>query len=130
MKVPHASVIFGFCMASAFVCAFAFAVVFQLTLPSTDAAYPVTLAHVFDDTLVNVSAIIGAVAFGIFSFPFVFFALRKTRPAISAPVILSTVLLEILLATPFIGYGAIAGALLVLVGVCVYFATRKDSRSG
>ena len=106
--------ILALCLGAAFVCAFAFVVMLRFSLPPTDEAYGVPLSQLFSDPFVFFGAVYGAVFFGLISFPFAYFAVRKVRLAPAALFIFGTVLGEILFVTPFLGPVGLFGAVLTL----------------
>jgi hypothetical protein len=103
--------ILTFCMASAFVCAFAFVLLFQRSLPPSDRAYGLPLLRVFSDPLVSGGAVYGAILFGIASFPFMLIALPKQRYLSGAFIVLAVVLCEIVVVTPFFGWFGFIGSM-------------------
>lgn len=124
--------ILALCLGAAFVCAFAFLVMLRYSLPPTDEAYGAPLSQLFSDPFVFFGAVLGAVFFGLVSFPFAYLAVRKARLAPAALFVFGAVLGEILFVTPFLRWGGLFGAvpaLAVALSVCRFsrwriFATR------
>src|SRR5208282_6582899 len=103
------------------VCAFAFVVMLQFSLPPSDGAYGIPMRQLFSDPLVFFGAIYGGTVCGVVSFPFAYFAVRNRRLLTSALFIFGVVILEILFVTPFAGWVGLVGsvpALSVSVLVC------------
>jgi hypothetical protein len=113
--------VFGTCIGAAFVCAFVFVAMLHFSLPPSDAAYGMPISDWFSDPFVFGSAICWAIVFGILTFPFAYFAVRKRRLLTSALFAFGLAVTEILLVTPFAGWRGLAGcvpALIVGLVVC------------
>jgi len=128
----RAMTILALCMGAAFACAFVFVVMLKFSLSPSDEAYGLPWSRWFSDPFVFFGAIEGAVFFGLLSFPFVYFSIRKLRLLTSTLFVFGLVLGEIVLVTPFAGWlglfgsgPALAGALLI----CRFSGWRMFARS-
>ena len=128
----RALAIFGLCIGAAFVCAFVFVAMLQLSLPPSDGAYGIPFPRIFSDPFVRLITITWAVIFGLISFPFVFFTIRKLRLLTTTLFVFGAVLGEIVLVTPFWGWRGLHGSVAALAGallVCRFSGWRIFARA-
>lgn len=97
---------------------------FKFSLPPTDRAYGLPLSGFLTDPFVFSGAVFGGVFWGLTSFPFAYFTLRKLRLCMAASFVFGAVLAEILIVTPIAGGFVIWGAILVLVSALIVASTR------
>ncbi|HEV2396839.1 MAG TPA: hypothetical protein VGS27_07860 [Candidatus Sulfotelmatobacter sp.] len=115
--------VFGLCIGAALVCAFAFVAMLHFSLPPSDSAYGLSIAELLSDPFVFSGAIYGGVVCGVLSFPFAYFSTRNRRLLNSTLFVFGVVLAEILLVTPFAGWGGLVGSVPALgfgLLVCQY----------
>ena len=101
----------------AFVTAFIFILVIQLTLPPDDLAYGQTIFTTFNDPFVRAVATPVACVSGLLASPLLFFCLRRQRLTLTLPIVFGAVLTAVVLTTPFsqrlglfCAYAALAGS--------------------
>jgi hypothetical protein len=128
----RALTIFVFCIVAAFVCAFAFVLLLQRSLPPSDSAYGLPLSRVFSNPFVSGGAVEGAIVFGVTSVPFMYIALPQRRFLKGAFIVFVVVLSEILLVTPFFGWLGLFGSLPAfgLAWAYVWDKSVTSSRAG
>lgn len=84
----------------AFVSAFVFIAVIQLTLPSNDEAYGQSVLRTLADPFVTGIATPVALLAGVLATPLLYFSLRRRRLAVALPIVFGTVLVAVVIATP------------------------------
>ena len=115
------------CQGAAFMCAFVFVAMLGFSLHRSDSAYGQSLSQTLSDPFVSNGAILGGLFFGLVSFPFVYFTLRKPRLSTAASFVFGVVLAEIAVITPFRGSLGLFGSIPALAGalfVCRYSGWR------
>jgi hypothetical protein len=113
--------IFALCLGAAFVCAFAFVAMLQLSLPPTDLDYGrLSLSGLLADHIMLDESLLGGFIFGCMSFPFAYFSLRDLRLLTTAPFVFGAVLAEIVLITPFFGWPGFFGAVPTLAWALLF----------
>jgi hypothetical protein len=125
--LTRALVIFALCLGAAFTCAFVFVAMLGFSLPPSDSAYGLSLSQRLSDPFVSNGAILGGIFFGLVSFPFVYFTLRKLRLSTAASFVFVVVLAEIAIVTPFGGWLGLFRSIPALAGalfVCRYSGWR------
>jgi hypothetical protein len=103
--------IFGLCIGAALICAFVFVVMLQFSLPPSDGAYGLPIAKWLSDPFVFFGALYGGAVCGVLSFPFAYFGTLHRRLLTSALFVLGVVITEIVLVTPFAGWGGLVGSI-------------------
>ena len=83
----------------------------HFSLSPSDEAYGIPVTQFFTDPFVFFGAIYGGTFLGALSFPFVYFAVRNRRLLTSTLFVFGVVVTEILLVTPFAGWGGLVGSL-------------------
>jgi hypothetical protein len=101
----------------AFVTAFIFILVIQLTLPPDDLAYGQPIFTILSDPFVRAVATPVAFVSGLLASPLLFFCLRRLRLTLTLPIVFGSVLAAVVLTTPFsqrlglfCAYAALAGS--------------------
>ena len=115
--------VLGLCIGAASVCALVFVVMLRFSLPPSDEAYGMPVTQFLTDPFVFFGAVYGAAFLGALSFPFAYFATRNRRLFTSTFFIFGAVIMEILLVTPFAGWGGLVGSVPALgfgLLVCKY----------
>lgn len=115
--------VFGLCIGAALICAFAFVVMLHFSLPPSDGAYGIPIAQFLSDPFVFFGAVYGGAFCGVLSFPLAYFATRHRRLLTSVLFVFGGVITEILLVTPFAGWGGLVGSVPALgfgLLVCKY----------
>jgi hypothetical protein len=107
--------VFCLCIGAALVCAFVFVVMLHFSLPPSDGAYGIPITQLFADPFVFVGAMYGGTFLGVLSSPFAFFAVRNRRLLRSTLFIFGVVIVEIMLITPFAGWGGLVGSVPALI---------------
>ncbi len=123
----RALAILGLCIGAAFICAFVFVAMLQLSLPLSDGAYGIPFPRIFSDPFVLWVSISGAIVVGLISFPFAYFTIRKLRLLTTTLFVFGVVLGEIVLVTPFWAWLGLYGSIPVLAGallVCRFSGWR------
>src|SRR5712692_9680366 len=121
-RMRRTLVILLICFGAAFICAFVFIILFELSLPPSDAAYGKGLS-IFLDPFVLFGSITYATVAALIAFPIALFCLRGRKLLSSSVFLTAVVLLEIALVTPFKGWRAFHYSFPALVGallVCRY----------
>jgi len=103
--------VLGLCIGAALVCAFVFVAMLHFSLPPSDGAYGLSIAELLSDPFVFSGAIYGGVVCGVLLFPFAYFSTRNRRLLNSTLLVFGVVLAEILLITPFAGWGGLVGSI-------------------
>src|SRR5262249_15670123 len=113
------------------ICAVAFILTLQVTLPPSDLAYGGSIDSVFQAA--TLWGLIGGSIFGLISFPFAYFAVRNLRLGSTALFCYGIVMAEILIVTPFANWlGAFCSfpALGVALIICRFSGWRIFARAG
>lgn len=102
----------------AFVTAFIFILVIQLTLPPDDLASGQTIFTTFSDPFVQAVATPVTIVSGLLASPLLFFCLRRQRLTLSLPIVSGSVLTAVVLTTPFSQHLGLFCAYAALAGSC------------
>jgi len=84
----------------AFLTAFTFIAVIQLTLPATDEAYGHGIFGALADPFVTAIATPVALVAGALATPLLYFCLRRRRLTVALPIVFGSVLIAVLVTTP------------------------------
>jgi hypothetical protein len=126
---PHNFVIFllvGF--VGAFATAFTFIAVIQITLPPTDLAYGQGILRTLGDPFVITIATPVALAAGALATPLLYFCLRRRRLTVAFPIVFGSVLVAVVVITPFsqlLGLISSFAALVISCIVCTQLRATK-----
>ena len=115
--------VFGLCIGAALICAFAFVVMLRFSLPPADGAYGLSTTELLSDPFVLFGALYGGAVCGVLSFPFAYLGTLHRRLLTSALFVFAVVITEIMLVTPFAGWGGLVCAIPALgfgLLVCQY----------
>ena len=115
--------VFGLCIGAALVCAFAFVAMLRFSLPPSDGAYGLSTTELLSDPFVFFGALYGGAVCGVLSFPFAYLGTLHRRLLTSALFVFAVVITEIMLVTPFAGWGGLVGSIPALgfgLLVCQY----------
>ena len=105
-----------------FATALAFVATIQFTLPPSDGAYGQGVFTTLGDPLVRTIATPVALVSGLLASPVLFFSLRRCRLAVALPIVFSSVILAVAVATPFSQLLGLASAFAALAVSCVLCA--------
>ena len=103
--------VFGLCIGAASICAFVFVVMLHFSLPPSDGAYGLSIAELLSDPFVFFGALYGGAICGVLSFPFAYLGPLHRRLFTSALFVFGVVITEIVLVTPFAGWGGLVGSI-------------------
>jgi len=115
--------VFGLCIGAALVCAFAFVAMLRFSLPPSDGAYGLSTTELLSDPFVFFGALYGGAVCGVLSFPFAYLGTLHRRLFTSGLFVFAVVITEIMLVTPFAGWGGLVGSIPALgfgLLVCQY----------
>ena len=111
-----------------FVTALAFIATIQLTLPPSDGAYGQSILTALGDPFVRTIATPVALVSGLLASPLLFFSLRRRRLSVALPIVLASVILAVVVATPLSHLLGLASAFVALVLSCVLSARIPATR--
>jgi len=106
----------------AFVTAFAFIAIIQLTLPPTDGAYGQGIFGTLRDPFVRAIATPVALVSGALASPLLYFCLRRRRLAVALPIVFGSVLVAVAITTPLDQLFGLFSAFAALVVSCIVCA--------
>jgi hypothetical protein len=106
----------------AFVTAFTYIVVIQLTLPPTDGAYGQGIFTTLRDPFVRLIATHVALWSGVLASPVLYFCLRRRRLTVALPLVLVSVLVAVSVTTPFSQLLGLLSGFAALVVSCIVCA--------
>ena len=113
------------CFEAAFGCAFVFVAMLELSLPPTDAAYGKGLA-IFVDPFVICGMIFYATIAALIAFPIARFCLKGRRLLTCSLFVVGIVLAEVVVVTPFWGWGGFVGSFPALIGALLFCKLTKS----
>lgn len=103
----------------AFMTAFTFIAVIQLTLPPTDRAYGQGIFTTLGDPFVMAIATPVALVAGTLATPLLYFCLRRRRLSVALPIVFGSVLLAVIVTTPFSQLLGLFSSFAALVVSCI-----------
>lgn len=103
--------VLGLCIGAALICAFAFVAMLRFSLPPSDGAYGLSTTELLSDPFVFFGALYGGAVCGVLSFPFAYVGTLHRRLLTSALFVFAVVITEIVLVTPFAGWGGLVGSI-------------------
>jgi hypothetical protein len=115
-------------LTGAFVTAFTFIAVIQLTLPPTDGAYGQGIFTTLHDPFVRAIAMPVALVSGLVATPLLFFCLRQRRLSVALPIVLGSVLAAVAMATPFSQLLGLLSGFAAFVVSCIVCARIQATR--
>ncbi|HZN41559.1 MAG TPA: hypothetical protein VFD82_22325 [Planctomycetota bacterium] len=112
----------------AFVTAFAFIAVLQLTLPPTNLAYGQGIIETLRDPFVRAIATPVAIASGALATPLLYFCLRHRRLSVALPIVFASVLIAVAITTPLHPWLGLYSAFAALVCSCIACSQIRATR--
>lgn len=106
----------------AFVTAFTFIAVIQLTLPPTDGASGQGIFETLRDPFVRAIATPVALVSGALATPLLYFCLRRRRLAVALPIVFGSVLVAVAVTTPLDQLFGLFSAIVALIVSCIVCA--------
>ena len=103
----------------AFITAFTFIGIIQLTLPPTDGAYGQGAFATLRDPFARTMATTVALVSGALASPLLYFCLRRRRLAVALPIVFGSVLIAVAIATPLSQLLGLFSAFAALVISCI-----------
>ncbi|KAF0176823.1 MAG: hypothetical protein FD161_2767 [Limisphaerales bacterium] len=103
----------------AFITAFTFIAVIQLTLPPNDKAYGQGISKTLSDPFVTAIAAPVVLVSGALATPLLYFCLRHRRLAVALPIVFGSVLVTVAITTPLSQLFGLFSAFVALVVSCI-----------
>ena len=124
MRTPTHSFAFFTIMGfvGAFVTAFTFIAIMQLTLPPTDRAYGQGILTTVRDPFVRAIATPVALVSGAIASPLLYFCLRRRRLIVALPIVFGSVFIVVAITTPLSPLLGLFSAFVALVISCIVCA--------